>query len=84
MKCPGCGKTVPSGQTMQLITFVGLVCPPCAARLTRATTLSGCVMSEPIADICDRTAIEFERRRETLRQQARDICQFSLTMKAGT
>lgn len=75
MTCPACQRRQTDGSPTQLIVFVGPVCPQCFAKLHRPTIHTGCVTGEPHAVVCQRTAAEFERRRTTLLQQARDICQ---------
>jgi len=75
MTCPACKKRpTEDGSPTNLIVFIGRVCPQCFARLNRPTIHVGCVTGEPHAVVCQRTAAEFERRRVTLLQQARDIC----------
>ena len=75
MTCPACRTRQTDGSPTRMIVFVGLVCASCFAKLNRPTIHVGCVTGEPHAVVCDRTAAEFERRRNTLLQQARDICQ---------
>ena len=75
MTCPACQpRPTEDGSPNNLIVFVGRVCAPCFAKLNRPTIHVGCVPGEPHAVVCQRTAEEFERRRVTLLQQARDIC----------
>ncbi len=75
MTCPACQQRQHDGAPNQLIVFVGMVCSPCFARLNRPTIHDGCVTGEPHAVVCERTAAEFERRRNRLLTQAREICQ---------
>ena len=76
MTCPACQqRPTEDGSPNNLILFVGRVCDPCFARLNRPTIHVGCVTGEAHAVVCHRTAEEFERRRVTLMQKARDICQ---------
>lgn len=75
MTCPACQKRPASNESTHLIIFVGMVCIECYARLNRPTRLDGCVVGESHAYICERTAAEFERRRQDLLTRARVICQ---------
>ena len=75
MICPACRTQKNGWSENHQIVFIGLVCHACFAKLNRPTIHVGCVPGEPHAVVCRRTAEEFERRRVTLLQKARDICQ---------
>lgn len=75
MTCPACQKRPQPNETTHIIVFVGEVCFECFNKLHRPTIHVCRVPGEPHAVVCQRTAEEFERRRVTLLQKARDICQ---------
>lgn len=74
IQCATCDRELTTATGRAFISIVGQVCRQCGEILRRPTIHVGCVMGASIAEVCRKTATEFERRRAKLIEQARDVC----------
>lgn len=70
--CATCDRE--DGASSQLIPIVGMVCLDCFEILSQPTVLDGAVEGPSILTLARGTVREFERRRETIRKDAKTVC----------
>ena len=83
--CAACDRELTEYTGRAFVLIVGQVCRQCDEILRRPTIHVGCVMGASIAEVCRKTAAEFERRRAKLIDDARGECiRCVLPFDAGT